>query len=100
MGKAGDGEKRGPTWLLRGSSWRTMRRGSSTARPGASRETKGAGRSAQNDSNPTAATAELEARGGIEPPMKVLQTFALPLGDRAPSKRRNKTIIAKGWRGF
>jgi hypothetical protein len=25
----------------------------------------------------------LEARGGIEPPMKVLQTFALPLGDRA-----------------
>jgi hypothetical protein len=28
----------------------------------------------------------LEARGGIEPPIKVLQTFALPLGDRAPSK--------------
>jgi hypothetical protein len=27
---------------------------------------------------------ELEARGGIEPPIKVLQTFALPLGDRAP----------------
>ena len=26
----------------------------------------------------------LEARGGIEPPIKVLQTFALPLGDRAP----------------
>jgi hypothetical protein len=26
---------------------------------------------------------ELEARGGIEPPIKVLQTFALPLGDRA-----------------
>jgi hypothetical protein len=25
----------------------------------------------------------LEARGGIEPPVKVLQTFALPLGDRA-----------------
>jgi hypothetical protein len=25
----------------------------------------------------------LEARGGIEPPIKVLQTFALPLGDRA-----------------
>ena len=24
-----------------------------------------------------------EARGGIEPPIKVLQTFALPLGDRA-----------------
>jgi hypothetical protein len=29
----------------------------------------------------------LEARGGIEPPIKVLQTFALPLGDRAPSER-------------
>jgi hypothetical protein len=26
---------------------------------------------------------EMEARGGIEPPIKVLQTFALPLGDRA-----------------
>ena len=26
---------------------------------------------------------DLEARGGIEPPIKVLQTFALPLGDRA-----------------
>jgi hypothetical protein len=25
----------------------------------------------------------LEARGGIEPPIKVLQTFALPLGHRA-----------------
>jgi hypothetical protein len=29
----------------------------------------------------------LEARGGIEPPMKVLQTFALPLGDRASARR-------------
>jgi hypothetical protein len=28
-------------------------------------------------------TKKLEARGGIEPPIKVLQTFALPLGDRA-----------------
>jgi hypothetical protein len=26
---------------------------------------------------------KLEARGGIEPPIKVLQTYALPLGDRA-----------------
>jgi hypothetical protein len=26
---------------------------------------------------------KMEARGGIEPPVKVLQTFALPLGDRA-----------------
>jgi hypothetical protein len=30
---------------------------------------------------------KLEARGGIEPPIKVLQTFALPLGDRAPFAR-------------
>jgi hypothetical protein len=29
----------------------------------------------------------LEARGGIEPPIKVLQTFALPLGDRASFTR-------------
>jgi hypothetical protein len=28
----------------------------------------------------------LEARGGIEPPLKVLQTFALPLGDRAAER--------------
>ena len=28
----------------------------------------------------------LEAREGIEPSIKVLQTFALPLGDRAPFK--------------
>jgi hypothetical protein len=28
----------------------------------------------------------LEARGGIEPPIKVLQTFALPLGYRAVEK--------------
>ena len=27
---------------------------------------------------------QLEARGGIEPPIEVLQTSALPLGDRAP----------------
>ena len=26
---------------------------------------------------------KLEARGGIEPPIMVLQTIALPLGDRA-----------------
>ena len=29
----------------------------------------------------------MEARGGIEPPMKVLQTFALPLGDRALNEK-------------
>src|SRR5271155_936856 len=29
---------------------------------------------------------KMEARGGIEPPIKVLQTFALPLGDRAPNE--------------
>jgi hypothetical protein len=28
-------------------------------------------------------STKLEARGGIEPPIKVLQTFALPLGYRA-----------------
>ena len=31
----------------------------------------------------------MEARGGIEPPIKVLQTFALPLGDRATESGRN-----------
>jgi hypothetical protein len=30
---------------------------------------------------------KLEARGGIEPPIKVLQTFALPLGDRASMQK-------------
>lgn len=30
---------------------------------------------------------KLEARDGIEPTIKVLQTFALPLGDRAGGKR-------------
>jgi hypothetical protein len=30
----------------------------------------------------------MEARGGIEPPIKVLQTFALPLGDRAGENNR------------
>ena len=34
----------------------------------------------------------LEARGGIEPPMKVLQTFALPLGDRAGQMRNHSTV--------
>jgi hypothetical protein len=40
---------------------------------------------------------KLEARGGIEPPIKVLQTFALPLGDRAfvagPAKNKNTAGI-------
>jgi hypothetical protein len=35
---------------------------------------------------------ELEARGGIEPPIKVLQTYALPLGDRADCLRQNRII--------
>jgi hypothetical protein len=30
----------------------------------------------------------LEARGGIEPPIRVLQTLALPLGDRAADIER------------
>ena len=31
----------------------------------------------------TLTSEDLEARGGIEPPIMVLQTIALPLGDRA-----------------
>ena len=38
-------------------------------------------------------TITLEARGGIEPPIKVLQTFALPLGDRASGT----TILSDGY---
>jgi hypothetical protein len=34
---------------------------------------------------------KLEARGGIEPPMKVLQTFALPLGYRADQLPNDST---------
>ena len=34
----------------------------------------------------------LEARGGIEPPIKVLQTFALPLGYRAVGKVRDYNV--------
>jgi hypothetical protein len=37
----------------------------------------------------------LEARGGIEPPIKVLQTFALPLGDRA-SVQTHSTRLEPG----
>lgn len=40
---------------------------------------------------------ELEARGGIEPPLKVLQTFALPLGDRASRPTARYHSIARGW---
>ena len=35
---------------------------------------------------------ELEARGGIEPPIKVLQTYALPLGDRADCSWQERII--------
>ena len=31
---------------------------------------------------------KLEARGGIEPPIKALQALALPLGDRAFETRK------------
>jgi hypothetical protein len=31
----------------------------------------------------------LEARGGIEPPIMVLQTIALPLGDRATGREKS-----------
>jgi hypothetical protein len=30
----------------------------------------------------------LEARGGVEPPIKVLQTLALPLGYRAAGRKK------------
>jgi hypothetical protein len=42
----------------------------------------------------------LEARGGIEPPIKVLQTFALPLGDRAAeieSRRESVSSLEKAF---
>jgi hypothetical protein len=38
----------------------------------------------------------LEARGGIEPPVKVLQTFALPLGHRAGNI---KSVISRQFSG-
>ena len=38
----------------------------------------------------------MEARGGIEPPIKVLQTFALPLGDRAFGL--NEIWAGEAWR--
>ena len=40
-------------------------------------------------------TRNLEARGGIEPPIKVLQTFALPLGDRAAGRKKLSVIGAQ-----
>jgi hypothetical protein len=47
----------------------------------------------------------VEARGGIEPPIKVLQTFALPLGDRASEANlfyhfKQESPIASGLTGF
>jgi hypothetical protein len=36
---------------------------------------------------------ELEARGGIEPPIMVLQTIALPLGDRALDKAGCQLLV-------
>jgi hypothetical protein len=38
---------------------------------------------------------ELEARGGIEPPIKVLQTYALPLGDRADCFWQKRIITSE-----
>jgi hypothetical protein len=38
---------------------------------------------------------KLEARGGIEPPIKVLQTFALPLGDRADCLPQERIITSE-----
>jgi len=37
---------------------------------------------------------DLEARGGIEPPVKVLQTYALPLGYRALLRTVSNTLSA------
>jgi hypothetical protein len=37
----------------------------------------------------------MEARGGIEPPIKVLQTYALPLGDRATGWRQKQIIASE-----
>ena len=37
----------------------------------------------------------MEARGGIEPPIKVLQTFALPLGDRAGPKKTPTNVYSE-----
>ena len=37
--------------------------------------------------------SKLEARGGIEPPMRVLQTLALPLGHRAMGCLMSTNII-------
>src|SRR5579862_3366071 len=41
----------------------------------------------------------MEARGGIEPPIEVLQTSALPLGDRAaypPQQAQNRRLLRPG----
>ena len=38
----------------------------------------------------------LEARGGIELPIKVLQTFALPLGDRA-TEQKKLSVLSDPW---
>ena len=38
----------------------------------------------------------LEARGGIEPPIMVLQTIALPLGDRAAGRKSFQFSVISG----
>ena len=37
----------------------------------------------------------MEARGGIEPPMRVLQTLALPLGNRAVCSTSPKQFLSE-----
>ena len=44
-------------------------------------------------STPAVQNLQLEARGGIEPPMRVLQTLALPLGHRAIGCLMSTNII-------
>src|SRR6266849_9436592 len=44
----------------------------------------------------TFGSENLEARGGIEPPIMVLQTIALPLGDRATG-RKSLSVLSNQW---
>jgi hypothetical protein len=52
-------------------------------------------RERRKDSSEFRNAKELEARGGIEPPIKVLQTYALPLGDRADCVWQKRIITSE-----
>ncbi len=47
------------------------------------------------DQPATARGREMEAAGGIEPPVEVLQTSALPLGYAATAPLRRRMIVTK-----